>query len=230
MFKIVLVEPEIEENIGSVARVMKNFGFDNLIILNPKCKIGENARRLAKNAGDILKKAKIITDFNDIKAQLLVATTSKLGTDYNLLRTPIIPKELLSALKERNLKNIAIIFGRESSGLLNKELEKCHILVSIPCSKKYPAMNLSHAVAVILYELSSLTEDEKINKDFVMASITDRKVIEQLAEKALDKMEFSTAQKKETQRKLWKRLIHKSFLTKREAFALMGWLKKIIKG
>ena len=89
MIEIILVEPRKQENVGSVARVMKNFGFDKLILVNPKCKIGVKANKVVKHAKDVLKNTKI-KDFSYLKRpDYLVGTTSKLGTDYNIPRNPI---------------------------------------------------------------------------------------------------------------------------------------------
>ena len=156
MIEIILVEPRKQENVGSVARVMKNFGFDKLILVNPKCKIGVKANKVVKHAKDVLKNTKI-KDFSYLKRpDYLVGTTSKLGTDYNIPRNPISVEDL--ALKISNIINnkkikIGLLIGREGTGLNNKEINLCDILVTIPASKKYPTLNVSHATSIILYEL-----------------------------------------------------------------------------
>ena len=88
-------------------------------------------------------------------------------------------------------------------------------------------MNISHATSIILYELSKKTGKEKINEHINFATKKDKEIILRYVNKALDKMEFSTKEKKETQKIVWKRIVGKAMLTKREAFALMGFLRKL---
>ena len=93
MISIILIEPELSENVGFVARCMKNFDFRNLILVNPKCDL-DKATKTAKHGKDILKKAKIKKfDYLD-KFDYLIGTTAILGTDYNIPRNPINPKQL----------------------------------------------------------------------------------------------------------------------------------------
>ena len=118
-----------------------------------------------------------------------------------------------------------MIFGRESNGLTNKEVEECDFVVAIPSSKKYSALNLSHAVAILLYELAK--SKEHISSHIVFASKAEKDQLMKLLKIALKKMEFTTPEKRQTQVKVWKRMLGKSFVTKREAYALMGFFKKI---
>lgn len=234
MISIVLFEPQHPGNIGAVARAMANFGFENLIIINPKCSIDDEALKLAKHAGSIIKKAQITDKKVLNKFDYKIATTSQLGTDFNLTRTPISPEQLAEILKVKlNSKskkevNVALIFGREGEGLHNDEIEACDFVVAIPTSKKYPTMNLSHSIAIVLYELSKKLLKENISSHIAPISDAEKIQIMKMFEKILSKLQFRTEQKKETQRKVWKRMISKSFLSKREAYALMGLLRKLI--
>ncbi|MBR9692237.1 RNA methyltransferase [Candidatus Woesearchaeota archaeon] len=215
---IILIEPKNSGNVGAIARSMANFGFSKLILVNPKCNhLSQTARNRAKWAQDVLKKAKVVNKIP--KLQTLVATTAKIGTDYNIPRSPISPAQLSSVCKG----NIGLIFGRESIGLTNQEIQQADFVVTIPASKKYPVMNLSHSVAILLYELSK----ENHTAHIIPASKADKAQILKLLNKTLNKMSFATASKKQTQKTIWKRILGKSFLTKREAFALMGFFKKL---
>ncbi|MBU0535588.1 MAG: RNA methyltransferase [Nanoarchaeota archaeon] len=229
MMSVVLVEPEKAGNIGAVARAMKNFDFKDLILINPKADhLSKESMDRASHAKDVLKKAKK-ADISYLEGfDHIIGTTSKLGSDYNMPRVPITPKQLAEKLSETGKKSrIALLFGRECTGLTNEEIKRCDFIVSIPSSKRYPAMNLSHSVAILLYEIYSAQGKNKIGD--IAAPITDieKKQILKMVDDILDSMEFGTKEKKETQRILWKRMIGKSFMTRREAFALMGFLKKI---
>ena len=252
MMEIILMEPRRQENLGAVARAMKNFGFENLVLINPKCRIGKKARKVAKHANDILDKAKIKKSSYLKNYDYLIGTTAILGTDYNIPRNTISIEQLgnkLSALitkknannkkysgkkNENNNKSaswgnlkIGILIGRETIGLKNEEINLCDILATIPSSKKYPTLNISHSAAIMLYELFKNINDEKSNSNIIFAAKKDKEVIMKYINAVLDKMEFQTKEKKETQKKVWKRVIGKALLTKREAFSVMGFLRKL---
>ncbi|MAH33619.1 rRNA methyltransferase [archaeon] len=235
MISIILIEPKRQENLGAIARSMKNFGFENLVLVNPKCKIGKSAIKVAKHGKSILDKVKI-KDFSYLKRfDYLIGTSAILGTDYNIPRNAINAEQLadrLSNIKQKNSKSklkIGILIGRESIGLKNQEINLCDILVSIPASKKYPTLNISHACSIVLYELFKKFNSENSTSNIKFATKKDKEIIMKYMNKALNKMEFSTKEKKETQRIVWKRVIGKAMLTKREAFAVMGFLRKLEK-
>ncbi|MFH1506711.1 MAG: TrmJ/YjtD family RNA methyltransferase [archaeon] len=229
MISVILIEPEVEGNIGAVARVMANFGFKDLILINPKVNhLSLEATSRASHAKDILKKAKVKDKKFLKRFDYLVATTAKLGSDYNIPRCPLTPEQLADKLARiKNKTKIGIVFGRESSGLTNEEIALCDFTVTIPSSQKYPTLNISHSVAVILFSIFIKGKEEKTGENIVPIALREKKQLLLLLDQALDKMSFTTQEKKETQRILWKKLIGKAFLTKREAFALMGFLKKI---
>ena len=228
MIEIILMEPRKQENLGAVARAMKNFDFENLVLINPKCKIGLKARKVAKHANDILDKAKI-KKYDYLKNyDYLIGTTAILGTDYNIPRNTISIGQLSDKInKIKNKAKIGILIGRETIGLKNEEINLCDILVTIPSSKKYPTLNISHSAAIMLYEIFKKISNEKSDSHINFATKKDKEIIQKYINKTLDKLEFSTKEKKETQKKVWKRVIGKAMLTKREAFAVMGFLRKL---
>ena len=229
MINVILIEPEVEGNIGAVARVMVNFGFKNLVLINPKVDhLSLEATSRASHAKDILKKAKV-KDEKFLKCfDYLVATTAKIGSDYNIPRCPLSPEELAVKLSKLDKKTkVGIVFGRESRGLTNEEIKLCDFSVTIPSHKKYATLNLSHSVGIILYSLFLKSKTEKTGENIMPIALREKEQLLLILNKALDKMSFATKEKKETQRIVWKKMIGKAFLTKREAFALMGFLKKI---
>ncbi|MFC1705057.1 TrmH family RNA methyltransferase, partial [Nanoarchaeota archaeon] len=160
----------------------------------------------------------------------LIATTAKLGTDYNIPRSPITPEQLSDKLSKINKKlKIGLLIGREGTGLNNKEISMCDFIVTIPSSRKYPTLNISHATSVILYEIFKKQSKGKSNEHIIFASKKEKQVMMDYFRKVLNTIKFSTKEKKETQKKVWKRIFGKSFLTKREAFAVIGFLKKLKK-
>lgn len=224
MISVALMEPKTAGNIGAVARCMKNFNLKKLVLINPKCDhLSKESMDRASHAKDVLKKAKLMS-FSELLKNFdyVVGTSSIVGTDYNLPRSPITP----DMLRLPN-KNIVILFGREDSGLKNEEILKCDFMVTIPTSKGYAAMNLSHSAAIIFYEIFRNSRAESISSHIVFASKKDKDVLLNIIYKSLDKLSFSTKKKKDTQKKVWKRLVGKAFLTRREVFALCGYFRKI---
>ena len=242
---IILIEPENAGNTGAVCRAMGNFDFENLILAGPKFE--KDSKELvdrAKWAKDVLKNIKIIKKYdnknlNTLKKlrkefDYLVATTAKIGNDYNILRSPLSAEQLAEKINELDLKQknkkeikIGIVIGREGIGMTNSEVELCDFAVTIPTSKKYGTMNLSHATTIILYEIFKRTAEENIISHIRPASERDKEQIMKMLNEKLDKMDFTTPEKKETQKTLWKKLVGKSFMSKREAFALMGFFRKM---
>ncbi|MBD1810285.1 RNA methyltransferase [Microcoleus vaginatus DQ-U2] len=149
--RIVLVEPAGPLNVGSVARVMKNMGLHQLVLVNPQCDhLGEEARLMAVRAADILETTKVV---ESLPAALVgcvraIATT---GDDCRSLPTPLEePADALPWLLEAPS---ALIFGREDCGLTNAELNRAQRLIRIPSSDAYTSLNLAQAVAICCYEL-----------------------------------------------------------------------------
>jgi len=226
---IALMQIEYPDNLGYIARVMKNFDLHNLILIDPKVKKDNfNAIMKAKFAKEILDKAIILKDFSELRKNFdyIVGTTAALGTDYNIPRLPLTPSVLADKLKETKGK-VCILFGRDGSGLTNKEIRQCDFVVTIPTSRKYKTLNIAHSAAIIFYELSKNLISENILSHIKPISQKEKDVILMLVNKAIDNMSFTTEEKKQTQRELWNRIIGKAMLTKREAFALIGFLRKI---
>ena len=229
MITVVLVEPSKSGNLGAVCRSMKNFGLNELVLVNPKCnKNSLEARKRAKHARDVLKKAKVVKQFSYIdKFDYKVGTTSKIGKDYNITRVPVTAS-VFSNKFGKSKKKVALVFGREGKGLYNSELEKCDFVVAIPTSKKYPTINLAHSCTVLFYELFLASGMDSISSHIAEAGGAEFKQIMRLLDTSMKKMKFQNKDKKETQRKVWRRMITKSNMSKREAYALMGFLRKLM--
>lgn len=152
---IVLIEPEHEGNIGLIARIMKNFGYMNLWLVNPKTRLGPEARALASHAQEILMQAKIVKnpELPLRTCDYSVATTAIIGKKpSNLNRKSLTLREFAERAKSIEGK-IAIIFGRESRGLTNKEITECDFVMTIPTNSEYKTLNIATAVSITLYEL-----------------------------------------------------------------------------
>ena len=157
-FRVVLCEPTLPENIGAAARAMHTMGLQELYLVAPKEWPSKAAFAVAKGGGAVLEKLKIASNLKSAieGAQAAVALTAR-TRDY----IPLLPlKEgLPKILKVEG--NIALVFGRESSGLTNEELLLCNIAMTIPANPDYPVLNLAQAVMIVCYELRNWTVTSK---------------------------------------------------------------------
>lgn len=152
---VVLVEPKHGGNIGSVARAMKNTGLCKLTLVNPEPSFADEAARLAHGSREILGSARIVATLDEALAgiQVVVGTSAKTGRSR---KKSLLPREFGEwVLGLDPLPQTAVLFGRENGGLMQSELQLCREMVCIPMVGKYPSINLSHAVMIILHELYS---------------------------------------------------------------------------
>jgi len=150
---IILVRPKFPENIGSVARAMKNMGLSRLVIVNGSSPLHANVYKLASGAEDILERAEELSNLREAISELkcLVGMTSRGGRDrYPDLTPKALGKEIVSLSQENS---IGLAFGSEKEGLTNEELSLCHFYVRIPSMESFPSLNLAQAVMVVCYEL-----------------------------------------------------------------------------
>ncbi|MHA1155074.1 MAG: RNA methyltransferase [Candidatus Heimdallarchaeota archaeon] len=163
--KIVLIEPQVEGNIGAIARVMKNFGFKDLVLINPQAEIKGDVFRFAMKAEDVIESMEIYDSLEEYlpNVSYVVGTTARITSDKGSTNARIAVSSDDSSLANiLSFKDdIAILFGREDSGLTNEEINCCDMTIHIPTSEDYLALNLSQAVAIILYSLNSLKDNQE---------------------------------------------------------------------
>ena len=149
----ILVEPKEAGNIGASARAMKNMGFKNLELINPVEFLNDEGRRMACNDVDVLEKAKVHKSFGDaIKDKgIVIGTTRRLGKRRGLILP--VKDGLKRAITAAKKNKVAILFGRESKGLSNKEVEECGFMITIPADPLSPSLNLAQSVLLVAYEL-----------------------------------------------------------------------------
>ena len=172
----ILIRPQIGENVGSVARALKNFNLSKLRIVNPRCN-WPNQKALATSVGakDILKSAKIYNSIDKSVGDLdiIFATTSRIRK---------VNKKIISILdlkkKIKKRQKVGIIFGPEASGLSNNELNCADYLVKIPTNKKFSSLNLSHSVIIFCFQLFQFFSNKKFiyNSNYKSISATKSEV------------------------------------------------------
>ncbi len=224
---VVFVEPEHPENIGNIARVMKNFGFYKLILVNPQCEITEKAYIVAKHAKDVLERAKILDTLDDALKlfDLNIGTTGKFTTDENIIRA-VIPSDILPKILSKYTGKVGLYIGRESIGFTNEELMKFDLIVTISTNPEYPIMNASHAAAVLLYELYKAVRNP-VRERIRLAKRKTKDEIYKIFDKLIDKLNIKEFRKPYIRRVLWN-LINKSFISEREAQILKGFLMDLL--
>jgi tRNA/rRNA methyltransferase len=151
--RVVLVEPQHAGNIGAVARAMKNMALSRLVLVNPVDHLAMEARMMAMHAFDILQRARIVGTLSQAVADAgyVVGTTRRLGKTRQAMLTSRAIAPWLLELAAAN--PLALVFGREDSGLTNEELARCHELITIPAHPVFGSLNLAQAVLLVCYEL-----------------------------------------------------------------------------
>ena len=225
---VILVEPKYAGNVGAVARIMKNFGFSKLLLINPSFSLdSDECRKFAMHAQEIIDNAELLQSFNEAlkKMDFVVGTTSiESKNDKHHLRKAILARDFAKEIYKMEGK-IGIAFGREDYGLLNEEIKKCDLLVKIPTSEQYPALNLSHAVCILLYELF-IQKHEPM--EIILANGKEKEKMYEFFDKLLDTINYPEY-KKENTRILFRRVMGRAMLSKWEYHTLMGVFKKAIK-
>lgn len=152
---VVLIATTHSGNIGAAARAMKTMGLSRLTLVNPKTFPCAEATARASGAHDILENARVVTSLDEalIDSEVVFGASARLRT----LSCPCVPPREYAEKIIHDYKghNIAILFGRESSGLTNEELDRCHYLVNIQTTEEFYSLNIAAAVQVLTYELRS---------------------------------------------------------------------------
>jgi tRNA/rRNA methyltransferase len=150
--RIVLVEPAGALNVGSIARIMKNMGLTNLVLVNPRCdRSSDEARQMAVHAVDVLETAQIVESI----PTALVGCQQAIATTVRSRSVPIVLESPATVLPELLVPNIqsALLFGAEDRGLSNDELKYAQRFICIESNPDYPSLNLAQAVAICVYQL-----------------------------------------------------------------------------
>ncbi len=221
--RVVLVEPIYEGNVGSVARSMKNFGFSDLVLVRP-CEIGDFGLAMASHARDLIERARMVDALEEAVAgaNLVLGTSGirGLSTDRHLRVPSLSPKELAERLQGTK-GEVALLLGREDDGLSREELLACDIVVTIPTSREYPIMNLSHAATILFYELSSVEPG-----DLALASPENLAHLLAHFRAALAESEYHRHKLEKTMLML-KRILGRAQLTDREVQTLHGIVRNL---
>ena len=186
---IVLVAPQISENVGLTARVLKNTSFSSLSLVTPS--ISKKSWEVAKRAQDLLKKAHI---FSNIEAAIsdssFVFGTTRRSRKYTPIYSfNLIVPQLVSLASRRK---VSILFGKENFGLSRQELALCDSIFYIPANPKFSSYNLAFSVGIVCYEIFNFLENIFSFGEMELAKNRDLHTLRTFIKKALNRKFEST--------------------------------------
>ena len=205
---------------------MANFDFKKLILINP-CKLDDECFSRAMHAQNILEDAKVFSSFKESVKNIdyLVATSSiETISDKKHLRNAIEPENLYEKLFEID-GNIGLVFGREDYGLFNEEIAHCDVMLRIPTSSDYLSLNLSHAVALVLYPIFIKSKTD-LKEKRIIGKVEKEKLYSFFSE-LLDLINYPE-HKKEKTNVMFKRIMGRAIPSKWEYHTMMGVFSKAL--
>lgn len=186
----ILVEPQHPGNIGAAARAIKTMGFSKLLLVNPCDYDVPEAIWMAHAAEDILENLAVFETLPEalIEIHFAVATTQRVrGYHFPYYTPPELSQKIIPLSQEHN---IALVFGREKSGLTNAELRCCHAISTIPAAVNHPSLNLAQAVMLYAYELYRNSWEKEKRFKWRLASYKDMEAMYEHLEASLRKVQF----------------------------------------
>lgn len=226
--RIVLVGTTHPGNIGAVARAMKNMALEHLYLVQPKIFPSAYATSRASGAVDILSQATVCENLQEAIAEcsLVIGASARSRTISWPVITPRACAEKLTY--EAVNQKVALVFGRENSGLKNTELDLCQYLLNIPCNPEFSSLNLAAAVQVISYELymvSGLSADIKDVREDSLASASQMQSFYQHLQQTLSDIGFMHPDKSRSIMRRLRRIYNRAQLDAKELDILRGILK-----
>ena len=233
---IILVEPQLGENIGTTARAMLNFGFENLILVNPRDDWpNEYAIKAAAGAIKVIEKTRVFKNLEDALSEFNFAFSTTIRP-----RDMVKPVNGLEKMAEKSYKKlemkqkIAFIFGREKSGLTNHQISLTDEIIEIPTNKDFSSLNLAQAVILVVSELNrfgvSYAKEEIVIPDSFPANKKDLISFFNHLERALDDSGFlKPLEKKPTMMMNIRNIFNRSNLTDQEVKTLRGIITALLR-
>lgn len=221
--RIVLVRPKEAANIGSVARALKNFGLDDLVLVSPRCAIGPRAYALASHAADVLNRTRVVANIGEAVADC----TMVLGTTARRREAPwrcYTPREAVQELPEQGA---AVLFGPEDHGLSNEDLDSCQGLITIPTAE-YASLNLAHAVQIVAYEWFQQRLREPVPSP--ATPLAERQVLEGMYEhlkETLYLIGYTDPQREKAAMRFFRRVFDAAQLSHNDVLTLRGLWRQV---
>jgi TrmH family RNA methyltransferase len=226
---IVLVDTRTPANIGAVARSMMNMGLSRLVLVRPRDPGGDEARRLAAGASQILDSAEIHSSLQEAVARegLVFGTSRHPGRKRKNIRTPRDMAAQTLPFLSRN--RAAVVFGNEVNGLEIEDLMLCHEIISIPSSEEFPSLNLAHAVMIVAYELFTASRVNGAAPDSELAPHRDLELFYGHLQETLQAIEFLGHDRPERIMFAIRQIFGRARLEARDLSILRGILTSILR-
>ena len=189
MVAIILVEPQMGENIGAAARAMKNFGLSDLRIISPRDGWpSEKAQSMSVGAIDLIEKAELYSSVPDAIADLeYIYAATAASRDMN--KGYVLTRDMMQEPSMKSLSEVGVMFGRESSGLNNKEISYANKILTIDTDVNFSSLNIAHAVAVIGYEIFQSKKQTRADLDHEVEKLATNGELEYFYEHLFEALE-----------------------------------------
>lgn len=225
---VVLVDPENPGNVGFVTRALANFGVQELRVVGEDIREDQYAQMFSVRAHHILDNAQFYEELDsaleDIDAAW--AATARTGRNHSVTRAAVP----ITELPDPNSipAKVALVFGRESTGLFNDEVELCDLAFTIPASKEYPSLNLSHAVSITLYHLFTnfAPKEPRIPTEARAATWKEREQVFRFFDEVVDQLELKEF-RVPIAKQVFRNLLGRAYMTGREVSTLTGVVRRI---
>ncbi len=229
--RVVMVEITHPGNIGAAARAMKAMGYKNLYLVKPKIYPNAEATARASGADDILTNAVVCNSLQEALQGCVTVIAS--SARPRAISSPVFtPREYASKLHEMvMLGPVALVFGRESSGLSNEELEHCNVILQIPTNPDFSSLNVASAIQILCYEFIQglqCLDTEKTDREKVQLATADEMeyFYDHLQQSMIDVNFLNPEQPRKLMRRL-KSLFNRAHLDENEVSILRGFLAAV---
>lgn len=229
--RIIMVETSHPGNIGAAARAMKAMGLSQLVLVSPKKFPDAEATFRAAGADDVLENTVIVDQLSDAlkNCEWVIGASVR---QRKLSRPINTPKMCADKIRDNLTGNVAIVFGRESSGLTNEELSFCHDQLLIPTNPDFSSLNVASAIQVVTYELrmaalSDLNNESKNYADDPLANADEVAGFYNHLKKTLLDLHFLDAKQPKRLMERLQLLFNRAHLTTTELNILRGMLRAI---
>jgi tRNA/rRNA methyltransferase len=229
--RVVLVGTQVAANLGATARVMRNMGLSDLVLVGPVADPADrNARQLSTHGEELLDRCRVVAGLGEAVADcVLVAGTSARTGGLFRRQSVGAPDEIMPRLVDfMAVGPVALVFGPEPTGLSNAEVTRCHHLIHIPTDPTYPALNLAQAVAVCLYELRrAWLRSAAVPRTEPVAPFADQERMFRRLREALEQVHFLYGDKADALMHTVRHLIGRAGPTPMEVEMLFGLARQL---
>ena len=226
--RIIAVSPKYQLNAGYMARVCKNFGVSSLSFVKPRANLkGMKAITFAKHGVDLLENAKVYDSLEDasVGCDIVVGTTGIVRDDERLMY--YTPKDAIAKISRMhgNDAEVALVIGRDDTGLNREEIEYCDIILNIKAGKEYPILNITHALAILLYAFSDGIGSHFVNAKEEAAHEEEVRMLFSVFDRMVDGKKRKVRNPRSV-KNIFRRMVRKAHLGRQELHGMITAIKQ----